>query len=136
MGYLDLSEQGNKPALNNLCHLIQLLDRHYQHKVQRLDKELLKRILYHLIDCELNSEHSTKVANTKNRRLLSQLTHCELSTPELCEDAFIICTNYAKKILMENQAITSTTKDEFTPSILKADYFSSEQDTEINQTIE
>ena len=104
VGYLDLSEQGDKLARNNLCHLIKLLDRHYQHKIQRLDGQLLKRILYHLVNCDLNSFISIdKALYTKKIQQIKQLIQYELNTEELRKTAFNRCVYFANKLLEENQ---------------------------------
>ena len=100
LNYLELSEQDDKLARSNLCHLILLVDRHYQNKLKQIDEALLLRILCHLADCYLRSvSDMDKDKFARTEQLIKKLTLSNLSVENLRDTVFARCTYYADELL-------------------------------------
>lgn len=98
MDYLDSSQQGSEGALKNLCHLIVLLDRYYEHKVKRLDDSLLLHMLSHLAEnhIESNSYSMDKSEYLTKKQYIEQLEFTALNTEKSRASAFARCVYFAE----------------------------------------
>ena len=101
MEYLDSSQQGSKPALKNLCHLVVLLERYYEHKVKRLDDSLLLHMLSHLAEnhIESNSYDMNKSEYLDKKQYIERLEFTALKTEKSRSSAFARCVYFAESQL-------------------------------------
>ena len=98
MDYLGSSKQGSERALKNLCHLIVLLDRYYEHKVKRLDDSLLLHMLSHLAKNHIdsNSYSLDKSEYLTKKQYIEQLEFTGLSNEKSRSSAFTRCVYLAE----------------------------------------
>lgn len=145
LNYLELSEQDDKLARSNLCHLILLVDRHYQDKLKHIDEALLLRILCHLADCYLRSmSDMDKDKFARTEQLIKKLTLSNLSVENLRDTAFARCTYYADELLgrfYNNQVkLTEISEEKIEPQRRSSDdaenYNQDDINTEINVVTE
>ena len=108
MDYLDSSQSGNERSLKNLCHLIVLLDRYYEHKIKRLDNSLLLHMLSHLAENHVESS-SYKIGKEEYldyKEHVKRLESHSLKSQSLRSSAFKRCVYFAEILLktLENRA--------------------------------
>lgn len=115
MDYLDSSQNGNKNSLKNLCHLVVLLDRYYEHKVKRLDDSLLLHMLSHLAETyvESNSYKMSMDEYLDHKKHIEQLESCSLRTESMRTAAFTRCVYFAELLLkaLKNKSAKSASAD-------------------------
>ena len=132
MGYLDSSQHGSKRSLKNLCHLVVLLDRYYEHKVKHLDYSLLLHMLSHLTEMHIESiSHGiNKDEYLSQKKYIEQLKSCTLIVESAQLSVFMRCVYFAEILLKTFQG--KSKKPSLADTNLNAEITI---DTEINKTL-